>query len=289
MSSPIIGSEALASGVLTRGQLRWNYRPILPDVHVLTDQSLTLRVRTISAWLWSGRRAIIAGQAAAALYGAEWVSEHAPIELVYPCGRPPAGIIARNERIDADEIVVRDGMLVTSEVRTALDLGRYLDRDEAVIHLDALARVGGVQSDPILMLAQRYPGSRGVARAAAAVHLMDAGSESPKETELRLILIDAGLRRPRTQIRVSEGSRVAFIDMGWDEPMVGLDYEGDHHRSERPTYVTDIGRYEMIERQGWNDLRVVSEHSPSFIVYRVTEAFGLRDWKYRRNRRRQCA
>jgi hypothetical protein len=71
--------------------------------------------------------------------------------------------------------------------------------------------------------------------------------------------------------------------------MVGLDYEGDHHRSERPTYVTDIGRYEMIERQGWNDLRVVAEQSPSFIVYRVVEAFGIRDWKYRRNRRRKCA
>ncbi|MET0900449.1 MAG: hypothetical protein ABWY45_21255 [Mycobacterium sp.] len=289
MQSPIIGSEALATGVLTRGQLRWNYRPIFPDVHVLKGQRLTLRIRTLGAWMWSGRRAIIAGQAAAALHGAEWVSEQAPIELVYGCGRPPAGIVARNERIEADEIVVRDGMLVTSGVRTALDLGRYLKRDAAVIHLDDLARAVEVQRDPILELAQRYSGARGVARAATAIHLMDAGSESPKESELRLILIDAGLPRPRTQIRVSEGSRVAFIDMGWDEPMVGLDYEGDHHRRERPTYVTDIGRYEMIERQGWNDLRVVAEHSPSFIVYRVIEAFGLRDWKYRRNRRRKCA
>lgn len=289
MNLPIIGTEALATGELTRGQLRWNYRPILPNVYVLKEQPLTLRTRTVAAWLWSGRRAVIAGRAAAALHGALWVAERTPVELVYPCGRPPSGIIARNERIDADEIVVVDSMLVTSTVRTALDLGRLLPRDPAVIHLDALARAVAVQRDSILALAQRYPGSRGVARAAAAVDLMDAGAESPKETWVRLVLIDAGLPRSRTQIRVSDGSRAAYIDMGWDEPMVGVDYEGDHHRSERRTYVSDIGRYELIARQGWNDIRVVAEHRPRFIVHRAIEAFGRRGWNYHRNARRDCA
>jgi hypothetical protein len=37
------------------------------------------------------------------------------------------------------------------------------------------------------------------------------------------MLIDAGLPTARTQIRVSDGSGEAFIDMGYDEPMVGLD------------------------------------------------------------------
>lgn len=282
MSSPIIGTEALATGVLTRGQLRWNYRPILPNVYVLKDQSLTLRTRTVAAWLWSGRRAVIAGRAAAALHGARWVSERTPVELVYPCGRPPAGIIARNERIVADEIVVVDTMLVTSEVRTALDLGRHLPRDSAVTHLDALARAAAVQRDPILALAQRYSASRGIARAAVAVDLMDAGAESPRETWVRLVLIDAGLPRPRTQIKVTDGSRTAYIDLGWDEPMVGVDYEGDHHRSERRTYVGDIGRYEWIARRGWDDIRVVAEHSPRYIVHRAVEAFGLRGWDHRR-------
>src|SRR3954467_13520497 len=136
MELPIIGTEALASGELTRGQLRWNYRPILPDVYVAKDQPLTLPIRTAAAWLWSGRRGVIAGRAAAAQHGARWVSERTPVELVYPCCRPPAGIVARNERIDADEIVVVDGMLVTGKVRTALDLGRHLARDAAVVHLD---------------------------------------------------------------------------------------------------------------------------------------------------------
>ena len=64
--------------------------------------------------------------------------------------------------------------------------------------------------------------------------------------------------------------------MGYDEPMVGLDYEGSHHSEDRRRYVYDIGRAELVERQGWIDLRVVAEHSRGFILHRVREAFRRR-------------
>lgn len=95
---------------------------------------------------------------------------------------------------------------------------------------------------------------------------------------MRLLLIDAGLAAPRTQIRVTDGINEAFIDMGYDEPMVGLDYDGQHHSTDRVRYVHDIGRAELIERQGWIDIRVVAEHSRRFILHRVSEAFGRRGW-----------
>lgn len=82
--------------------------------------------------------------------------------------------------------------------------------------------------------------------------------------------------RPRTQIRVSDGFAVAYIDMGYDEPKIGLDYEGAHHASDRDQYVHDIGRAELLDREGWLDIRVVAEHSPSFILHRVREAFTRR-------------
>ena len=68
------------------------------------------------------------------------------------------------------------------------------------------------------------------------------------------MLIDDGLPAPKTQIRVTDGINEAFIDMGYDEPMIGLDYEGAHHSEERGQYVYDIGRAELIERQGWVDI-----------------------------------
>ena len=52
----------------------------------------------LAAWLWSGRRGIIAGRAAAALHGAKWVDEFTPVEVVGPFNHPaPASSFAANE------------------------------------------------------------------------------------------------------------------------------------------------------------------------------------------------
>jgi very-short-patch-repair endonuclease len=107
---------------------------------------------------------------------------------------------------------------------------------------------------------------------------MDSGAQSPRETRLRLMLIDAGIPAPQTQVRISDGVTEAFLDMGYDEPKVGLDYEGSHHSVERRQYVRDIGRTEFIESQGWIDIKVVAEHSRVFILHRVRQAFARRGW-----------
>lgn len=281
MSEVFIGSEMLARRSLTRGQLRWNYQSIFPDVYVARRAAPSLWRNTVGAWLWSGRNGVVAGRAAAALHGALWVDAGTPIEMIWRSGRPPSGIIVRNERIDGDEITNVDGMAVTTPARTALDVARHLPRDVAVRHLDALARATGVKACDALLLAERYPRARGLRRSAAALILMDAGAHSPRETWLRLVLIDSGLPAPRTQIRVTDGTSEAFIDMGYDEPMVGLDYDGQHHSTDRARYVHDIGRAELIERQGWIDIRVVAEHSRRFILHRVSEAFARRGWPLR--------
>jgi hypothetical protein len=278
MEQPIIGADAISSGALTRGQLRWRHTAVHPGIYVPKGAEQTLLTRTVAAWLWTGRRGIIAGRAAAALHGARWVDDATPIEVIAEHTRPRPGVIVREERIDADEIVYVGEIPVTSLGRTALDLGRHLPRDAAVANLDDLAATTGVTAAAALALIDRYRGARGIRRARTALALMDAGAQSPKETWLRLLLIDDGLPAPRTQVRVSDGVCEAFIDLGYEEPMVGLDYEGAHHSEDRGQYVHDIGRAELIDRQGWNDIRVVAEHSRRFILYRVREAFALRGW-----------
>ena len=73
MGAAVLGSEAVASGVITRGQLRWNYRAIYPDVYIPRDITSTMPTKAHAAWLWSERRGVITGRAAAALHGALWV------------------------------------------------------------------------------------------------------------------------------------------------------------------------------------------------------------------------
>ena len=70
MRDVFIGSERLAQGVLTRGQLRWNYESIFPDVYQPKADVPSLCPRIFGAWLWSGRNYVVAGRASAALHGA---------------------------------------------------------------------------------------------------------------------------------------------------------------------------------------------------------------------------
>ncbi|BBY65076.1 type IV toxin-antitoxin system AbiEi family antitoxin [Mycolicibacterium helvum] len=275
MSSPFSGSTAIASGLLTRGQLRWNYTAIHPDVYVPKGSERTLDVRTRAAALWVPD-GIVAGRAAAALHGASWVGASTPVELIGRARRRQAGVIVREDRIRSDELMPHGDLVVTTPQRTALDLARHLPRAEAVAHLDALAAATGIKPADVLSLADRYPGARGVRRARAVAPLTDPGAQSPRESWLRLLLIDAGYPRPVTQIPVSDGYTTAFVDLGWDEPKIGLEYEGAHHQSDRSQFVRDIGRHDMLEELGWLIVRVVKEHSRAYILRRVHDAFNRR-------------
>ena len=64
--------------------------------------------------------------AASALHGAQWVDDDIPIELIWDYGRSPSGLLVHNETLADDEITRVSGIHVTTRVRTAFDIGRYL-------------------------------------------------------------------------------------------------------------------------------------------------------------------
>ena len=278
MNAPFIGSEALTSGALTRGQLRWNYRPIFPDVYVPKSTDRSLEMMTVGAWLWSERRATITGRAAAALHGAKWVDECAPIEMFWRNNHHPPGVIVRNERFQPDEVTSLAGVAVATPARAGFDLARHLRGATAVAHLDALARATRITKQNLMSLIVRYPGARGNKGARWLIDMMDAGAESPKESWLRLVLVIAGFTPPTTQIRVTDGHFVAYLDMGWEHQMVALEYDGDHHRADREQYIKDIRRAETLERLGWHVVRVIKEDRPRDIVERVSRALERRGY-----------
>lgn len=278
MSAPIIGSEALTSGALTRGQLRWNYRPLFPDVYVLKSANRSLEMMTIGAWLWSERRATITGRAAAALHGAKWVDECAPIEMLWRNNHHPSGVIVRNERFQPDEITSLSGIPVSTPARAGFDLARHLRGATALAHLDALAHSARITKQDLMSLVDRYPGARGNKRARSLIDMMDGDAESPRESWLRFVVIKAGLPPPTTQIRVADGQFVAYLDMGWEHLMVALEYDGDQHRTDREQYVKDIRRAEMLDRLGWHIVRVIKEDRPRDVVDRVWRALARREY-----------
>ncbi len=272
---PFIGSEALASGALSRHELRRYYAAIMPNVYLDKQLQPTLRQRTHAAWLWSHREAVIAGLAASALHGAKWVDENAAVELIWRNTRAPRGVKTRYDLLLDDEYQMLDGLYVTTPGRAAFDLARRGTLGQAVARLDALARATDFKVDDVSDLAARHRHTRGLRQLEVALDLVDAGAQSPKETWLRLLLIKAGFPRPQTQIPVNgnDGYPKYFLDMGWEDIKLAVEYDGDQHRSSRPQYAWDIDRLEYIHRVGWTHIRVIAEHRGSDVIRRVRHAW----------------
>lgn len=271
-TGPFIGSEARASGALTRYDLRRYYRAVLPNVYIAKHIELTLQHRTAAAWLWSGRRAVIAGEAASALHGAKWVNDAVPVELVHSNAKAPKWVVTRDDLIYPNEVTTIRGMSVTTVARTAFDLGRRGDLGDAVARLDALARAKRFTATDVVSVGAQHGHARGLRQLDEALALFDRGSESPKETWLRLMLVDAGFPRPQTQIPVPgpDGFPLYYLDMGWEHLQLAVEYDGAQHGG---TLGYDIHRHDYIARVGWTVVRVAAGHRRPGIIERVS-----REW-----------
>ena len=277
MGDAFVGSEAVLQGKLSPYQLRAGFRSIYPNIYLVHSSAPSLRRRSEAAWLWSRRRGVLAGLTAAALHGSSWIDDDAPIELIWRNPNSPAGVLTRNHRVDGDEVTHVARLPVTTAARTAYDLGRQLPRGQAVARLDALMRATPFSVEDVLLLAKRYPGARGLRRLRAALPLVDGGAASPKETWLRLLIIDAGLPAPTTQIPVHERWRlVGVLDMGWEKYKVAVEYDGDQHRTSRCQYVRDQQRLRKLEAMGWIIIRVIAEDAPADVARRVRDALTRR-------------
>ncbi|HEU0190991.1 MAG TPA: hypothetical protein VFR17_06950 [Mycobacterium sp.] len=281
MGESFIGSEAMASevsGRLTRHALRSRYRAIHPDVYLPPDTRLTAVVRAEAAWLWSRRRGVLAGRSAAALHGAKWIDARRRAQIFHDNRHPPAGIRVWSDHLAEDEVEEIRGIRVTTPVRTAFDIACRYPVDPAVAAIDALARATKLKMADVELLAQRYPGHRGVHRARTAIDLVDPGAESPRETWLRLLLIRAGFPRPTTQIPVHDqyGQLVAVLDMGWEDIKVAAEYDGEHHRTDPWRFGKDILRHEAVTELGWIDVRVTKTDTAGGVVGRVAAARARR-------------
>jgi hypothetical protein len=275
LDRPFVGSEAIQRGLVRKHELRSRYRSVFPDIYVLKDVEPTLLERAKAGWLWSHRQGVVAGLTASALHGAKWVDEFAPVEMVWPNARPASGLRTYDYRLRTDEFGEVDGMRVTTPARTGFDIARRRPLDAAVANLDALGNATGLSAREVLRVARNHCGSRGLRLLAKVLDLYDAGAASPKETWLRLLVIRAGYRRPTTQIPVlsPDGLRRYYLDMGWEDMMLALEYDGEQHRLDPIQYAYDIKRSEDLSELGWTRVRVVKTNSTSDVLHRLARAW----------------
>ncbi|QUW19215.1 DUF559 domain-containing protein [Agrococcus sp. Marseille-Q4369] len=157
----------------------------------------------------------------------------ARIHLASPTGRSRMqrpGVVGHRLKSEVEEV---DGMRVEARADTFVHLAPLLSLEELVTVGDWL--VSTKRRDPLTVedltnALRRYPGVRGLHRARQAVALVRVGSESPRESLVRLLIMGA-LPEPTLQHEVFDatGLFVARLDASWPHLKLAVEYDGEHH------------------------------------------------------------
>ena len=135
-----------------------------------------------------------------------------------------------------------DGSRLTAAARTVADLARSLDTGPAVAAGDSAIRQGLVVPGELdaVLAAQRGTGSRRCREIGA---LLDPVCGSVLESLLRVLLAEAGLPRPETQLAIrAAGGIVGRVDFCWPRQRLVVEADGFEFHSKRADYRRDRQR-----------------------------------------------
>lgn len=181
-------------------------------------------------------------------------------------GRGPRrdGVVAhRMTTIDAPTVL--DGLRVVDPLTAWAQSGTVLGLDALVAVGDALCgdwsphdAAKGLAPARLAERVSLAAGSRGVARVREALDLVRPGVESPKETELRLLLQRAGLPEFELNVKTFDeaGRYLGKPDLRDLDHLLSIEYEGDEHRTDPQRFRRDIARRERFADAGWRTIRV---------------------------------
>ncbi|MFB8892689.1 hypothetical protein [Microbacterium plantarum] len=80
--------------------------------------------------------------------------------------------------------------------------------------------------------------------------------DSPRESLLRVALVDAGIPEPRVQLAIRTAAGMRHADLGWPEHRLLLEYQGDEHRTSRRRWLDDLTRIRLLEDAGYRVILV---------------------------------
>ncbi|WP_367147104.1 DUF559 domain-containing protein [Microbacterium proteolyticum] len=123
---------------------------------------------------------------------------------------------------------------------------------------------------------RRFLGGRGSRRRRLAVDFADDRAESPRESELRVLLIQAGLPVPESNVEIFDGHRfVARVDLLYRGARLVIEYDGDYHRDPRQ-WSRDQSRRAELESLGYRVSVVTARDfdAPEALLMRIRRLLG---------------
>jgi len=158
------------------------------------------------------------------------------------------GMIARRLDVAAGEIVDIGGIRCSSPARTWAELAESLSVAELTAITDRLLwrRHPLVSREDLEQVHRRLLGGRGSPVRRRSLDLASDRSESPRESELRVLLVMAGLPTPECNVEIFAGRRfVARVDMLYRAARLIIEYDGDYHRDPHQWSRDQVRRAEL--------------------------------------------
>ncbi|MBW8871633.1 MAG: hypothetical protein JF618_05510 [Leifsonia sp.] len=173
--------------------------------------------------------------------------------------RAPRGAGIAGHQSERATMEMVDGLRVLTAVETWCQVSATLSLDDLVAMGDGLVR----RRKPLTTLeglrlaVSRYSG-RGCRRLREAFGLVRAGTDSSRETQLRLLMLRAGFPEPEVNglILNSHGAEIAHGDLVFRASRTILEYEGRHHSENALQFAIDISRLDELMEEGWRVIRV---------------------------------
>jgi hypothetical protein len=276
LDRPLTRAMALEAGLtdnkLKRLCARDYLRRPLRNLYLPAQLPDTLKVRLAALSLVVPDECFVADHTAAWLHAGDDVlppNAHLGVPPV-SIFRPPRVRALRNGWTASGErtLLPRDLMelgdvLVTTPLRTALDLGRLQrNSDVAMWGMDSMLGTRTFTHDELLAELPRFKGERGIVRMRVLAPRADGRAQSFGEAALRGRWWDAGLPRPWVQIPILENGRVIFwLDMGLEELLFAAEYDGERFHSADQDREHDHNRRDWLTRnRAWviEDFRKVN-------------------------------
>jgi hypothetical protein len=236
---------------------------------------LRLLVRVLPA------HAFACGPTAAALLGMPLPSRleaaalaHPTIGVPHPANRiRRPGVQGRALRIDPSDLDRVAGIQCTNAARIWVDLSPLLPLPRLVAVADHLVHRERQQTSIADLAAshRRAGRSRGAVARTMALILVSDASESPRESELRVLLLQSGLPAPEVNVEIIHRGRfVARVDLLFRAERLIVEYDGDYHR-DHGQWSKDQSRRAELESLGYR-VTVVTSHDfedPHALVRRI--------------------
>jgi len=230
----------------------------VPDSPQLRLEALTLLV---------GGRVIACDRSAAWVHGVDvhtW-AEHdvlPPVEVCVIRGNDPTelrGVRSHSRDLAPGDIVQLGSLMVTSPLRTALDLGCHLRRHDALAALDRFRAGFDLSAGQLQAQVPRFRRRRGVVQLRSLIPLSDPRAESVRESWTRLALLDAGLPGPELQWWVYvDGVPTYRLDLAYPRHRLAIEYDGAEFHEQPADRERDLARREHLRELGWTVIVVRS-------------------------------